>query len=75
MITYYDYRLPGAVVNNRVILIRHCIEHSQLVEHIRHDIQEVLTGSPLHDSTKQRERVSGVQKSSACMEHSIHLTH
>lgn len=69
--TYLDMtcfsRLPGAVVNNRVILIRHSIEHSQFTKHICHDIQEALSSSSLHNSTEQGKGMGGVQKSGACM--------
>lgn len=59
--------LPGAVVNNRVILIRHSIEHSQVTKHVHHEIQEALLRSSLHYSTEQSKGMGGVQKSCACM--------
>lgn len=60
--------LPGAVVNNRLILIGHGVEHSQLTEHVHHEIQEALVSSPLHDSAEEGEGVGGVKKSGACIE-------
>lgn len=67
LIDISDTRLPGAVVNKRIILIRYSIEHSQVTKHVHHEIQEALFSSSLHYSTKQSKGVGGVQKSCACM--------
>lgn len=55
------------MINNRFILIGHSIAHSKLMEHVHHEIQEVLAGSPFHNCAKEGEGMGGVQKSGVCM--------
>lgn len=62
-----DDRSPGAVVNDRVVLFGHSVEHSQVTKHVHHEIQEALSSSSLHYSTEQSKGVGGVQESGACM--------
>ena len=61
-----DNRLPGAVVNNRVVLLRHSVEHSHITEHVHHEVQEAASCGPLHYSTEQSKGMGGVEKSGAC---------
>lgn len=54
--------LPAAVIDDRLVLIGHSAVHSQLAEHVHHEIEETTSSGSLHHGAEQSEGVGGVQE-------------
>lgn len=53
------------MINDGLVLVGHSAVHSQLAEHVHHEVQETPSGGSLHHSTEQSEGVGGVQEGCA----------